>query len=415
MLTVDLVRARRRGGDLVITEIKGRAKSRAKRFAETYLSLAEDHLGETRGAFEEACATVAVGPRERKLALGMKKLVEDLCTFESDDTLDARALRRQVFQLASQRRRELAEGELFDRSVVLEEVARERGRGETPEELLSGLYSDLREAQLLRETPSITASALVERYQTAQAQAVLLRATRVSAEVRCQSPTTYRFLFGKLKFRRLLYKIRKLGDGYRIEIDGPYSLFSSVTKYGLQLALVLPALQQCDQWTIEAEVLWGKERRPLRFHLSGGAGGRAVKEADPAEDLPEEVQTFVEQFRKLDSGWVVAPSTEILDLPGHGLSVPDLRFDHPLTATTVHLEVMGFWSRAAVWKRVELIEAGLPHRIIFAVPKRLRVSEEVLDEELPGELYVYKGKMRAKAILERLDAIIASLELDASQ
>ena len=36
------------------------------------------------------------------------------------------------------------------------------------------------------------------------------------------------------------------GGGYRIEIDGPYSLFESVTKYGLELALLLPALEACD-------------------------------------------------------------------------------------------------------------------------------------------------------------------------
>ena len=50
----------------------------------------------------------------------------------------------------------------------------------------------------------------------------------------------------------------------------------------------------------------------------------------------------------------------------------------------VYLEVLGFWSREAVWRRVELVERGLPHRILFAVSKHLRVSEAALDDELPG-------------------------------
>jgi hypothetical protein len=50
----------------------------------------------------------------------------------------------------------------------------------------------------------------------------------------------------------------------------------------------------------------------------------------------------------------------------------------------VYLEVMGYWSRAAVWKRVELVQAGLAERVLFAVSSRLSVSEEVLDGRPAG-------------------------------
>jgi 3'-phosphoadenosine 5'-phosphosulfate sulfotransferase len=58
-----------------------------------------------------------------------------------------------------------------------------------------------------------------------------------------------------------------------------------------------------------------------------------------------------------------------------------------------------------VWKRVELIEQGLDERIVFAVGKHLRVSEAVLDDDVPGALYVYKRTMAPKAILERVEAL----------
>jgi predicted nuclease of restriction endonuclease-like RecB superfamily len=413
LLTVDLVRARRRGRELVLTKLKGKSRTRARHLAEAYLAVASGHVGATRGAFDEACESVLVNPRERKLALGIRKLVEDECVFEADESVDSRALRKAVFERASAARRALGDAERFDRDALLGEIARERGLGETVEDLLRGLYTDLREANVLAEAPSITATALVEAYELAQAQAALLRATRVVAEVTCKSPATYRYLFGKLKFRRLLCTIRpNRRGGYRIEIDGPYSLFSSVTKYGLQLALLLPALQLCDEWALEAEVLWGKERRPLTFALSGkaprrGRGARADNsEEDLERDLPVEVAELITNFRKLGSDWEVRPSGEILNLPGLGVCVPDLLFEHKTVGLTVYLEVLGFWSRDAVWRRVELVQAGLPQSILFAVPKRLRVSEEVLDDDLPGSLYVYKGKMSAKAIVTRLDAML---------
>ena len=68
---------------------------------------------------------------------------------------------------------------------------------------------------------------------------------------------------------------------------------------------------------------------------------------------------------------------------------------------------MGYWSRAAVWQRVELVRAGLAERVLFAVSSRLRVSEEVLGDDLPGALYVYKGTMSARVVAERLDALWA--------
>jgi hypothetical protein len=94
-----------------------------------------------------------------------------------------------------------------------------------------------------------------------------------------------------------------------------------------------------------------------------------------------------------------------LNLPGLGLCVPDLVFRHPARSAPVYLEVLGFWSREAVWRRVELVESGLSHRILFAVSKHLRVSEEVLGDELPGALYVYKRVLNARTVLDRVQAL----------
>ena len=93
----------------------------------------------------------------------------------------------------------------------------------------------------------------------------------------------------------------------------------------------------------------------------------------------------------MKTAWTAEPAHELLDLPGAGLCVPDLVFTHADTGRRVYFEALGYWSREAVWRRVELVEAGLPQPIIFALSRRLRVSEEALDENLPGQLYVYAG------------------------
>ena len=65
------------------------------------------------------------------------------------------------------------------------------------------------------------------------------------------------------------------------------------------------------------------------------------------------------------------------------LCVPDLAFVRERDGARVHFELLGFWSREAVWRRVELVRAGLPHRILFAVSRSLRVGEAVLDDSRP--------------------------------
>ena len=403
MLTVDLVNARRRAGELRLVALDAAARERAWIIAERLIEAAREHVGLTREELTAAIGAIDVEAREHRLKAGLAKLVEDRCEFDASDDVDPEVLRREVFTRASSVRAALEAGQHFDRNVVLDAIALER---EMSRETVEGaLFADLRGAHRLLAFDAPSAKSLVASYERGQAQAVLLRAVNVKVDVRCAAAGTMRAFFRRLKFLRLLHSIEKTEKGYRITIDGPFSLFESVTKYGLQLALVLPALEECDEWKLEASVRWGKERTPLVFRLEGGAPSHSTEATEPA--LPDEIEALMRNFSALGTSWKVSPNTAILELPGIGLSVPDLVFERKRDGRreTVHLEVMGYWSRAAVWQRVELVQAGLAERILFAVSSRLRVSEEVLSDDLPGALYVYKGTMNARAIAERLERL----------
>jgi len=400
VLTADLVRARRKGDELAITALKGKTRSAALEVAERLIDTAREMQGASRGEVEQRWQTAATGVA-KKLGDGLRKLVEDRCDFEVRTEHSPSEMRQAVFIAAAAARTALPDGESFDRAPVLAEQAQALGLSVT--ELEQALYADLRAVQRLMAFRGLTAEQLLEVYDRSQAQAVLLKAVEVVAEVHCKDAYAYRVLFRKLKFHRLLHRVEPLADGgYRLVIDGPFSLFSSSTKYGLSLALSLPAIQACDRYKLSAALRWGPERRPLVFKLEG-KGARA--EGDEGAALPDEVAAFVERFAKLKTPWKVAPSADILEVPGAGVSVPDLRFENADTGEVAYLEVMGFWSREAVFKRVELVRAGLDARVLFAVSSRLRVSEAVLDEaDIPSELYVYKGALNPRELLRRLDA-----------
>ena len=113
---------------------------------------------------------------------------------------------------------------------------------------------------------------------------------------------------------------------------------------------------------------------------------------------------LAEPLGAVPNGFTVqAPPRVALDLPGIGVCIPDLVFEKG--KRRVYLEVLGYWSRDAVWRRVELVQKGLPQKLLFAASQRLRVSEAVLEDHPSGALYVYKGTLSAKAIVERLECL----------
>lgn len=401
MLTTDMVRVRRRGEELVLAELKPAQRRRMLRVAERYVACVAEHRGRRRGELDAALDRVEHAQTDYKLVKGLRKLLLDRCTFEVLDAVDPMEVRRTLFTRAAAVRRSLRDGDSFEVEPVVRAAAAELQM--SPDELQAALYADLKQNHLLADFDAITARQLVDAYEMGQRQAVLLRAVSVVVELRCADPASYRLFFRRLKFRRLLYTLERIADGgYRVEIDGPFSLFQAVTKYGLQLAMLLPALEQCGgAWKLEAEIRWSKRKPPSRFLLEGK--GAAQRAADVR--LPDEVARLQGSFARRKTAWEVAVADELLDLPGVGLCVPDLVFTHRDSKQRVFLEVMGYWSRAAVWRRVDLVRAGLSQPIIFAVSSRLRVSEDVLDDDLPGQLYVYKGALSARVVAERLDAL----------
>lgn len=419
MLTADHVRAFRRNGELKLSSWRGDARERAETLAASYLVIAEDQVGATRGELMEAFDDIPVGAREKRIADGLKKLVLDRCEFELNAPIDPPTLRQEVFELAAIRRSESEDLESFSREAVLEEVAAKHEVDAAEIERL--LYADLKKAHRLLSFDPVSPETLMRLYDDGQLQGVLLKAEKVKVELECASPAAYRQLFRKLKFHRLLYSVEALEKGYRLTIEGPFAMFSSSTKYGLQLAMIVPAIRACQKWVIEATVRWGKDRSRVTFKAAGKLTKKTAQKAAAAIDesdeellrqqLPDDVAKllgkFEERFATGKSKWEPQLCGDLFHLPGVGVVVPDLLFTRSTDGITIYLEVLSFWSRSAVWKRVELVEKGLEAPVLFAVPSRLRVSEEVLPEDLPSALYVYKGVLSPKQIDDRLKDLAA--------
>ncbi|MFO0845712.1 MAG: DUF790 family protein [Gemmataceae bacterium] len=352
--------------------------------AEQLLELYRSMRGRTRGELEEVIEGT-FGDDATLVHQGLAKLLEDRCEFETVSGQPPEAVRTLVFREATVERQAEGGAAGFDREAVLARAA--AALAVPPEEVERSLFADLKCEQKLIDFQDTTAGRLLDRYNVALAQAVLLRAIRVSVTVGGEPPARYRQLLRQVKFRRLLCEVERTGpDSHTLHLDGPLSLFSSTNKYGLQLALFLPTVLLCKNFELRAELRWGAQKKPKQFVLT--PKDRLVSHApDHGMYVPAELSLFAESFRKRVTDWELAEETEVYPL-GSGFWVPDYRLVHRATGEEVKLEVLGFWRRSSAVKHLHALQRHVTDRYILAVSDELHVEEQL--DELPMGLHRFR-------------------------
>ncbi len=410
MLTGDLIRVKY-AKQRVIPLYIDREASHWLEAAESLLLLYREGIGMTRGEIEsEVDALFGGGGKATQVHRGLAKVLEDRAEFEVVADVPPEEVREKVFSAAAEYRKNLiAESSSpghrphFDRDVVLARVAGELNV--EPQSLLGSLFADLRDENRLLRFDDLTAQRLVDRYNVALAQSVLLRSVLVRVEVRGEGPTRYRALFRRLKFHRLLYRVEgSMRDGYVFHIDGPLSLFSATTKYGLQVAMFLPSLLHCRDFRLDAELRWGPRREPRSFHLEAN-DGLVSPQADTGTYTPPELAAFVVRFRQVASDWELHECTDVIELGREGVWVPDYRLVHKPSGTDVFFEVVGFWKKASLERLLRLLPRHGPPRYVLAISDRLKVDEEAL-QELSGPILRFREIPNANELATMLRSFV---------
>ena len=357
--------------------------------------------GISRGALE-ADVEDAIGNHPGQLVhQGLAKLLEDRCEFEIVSGHPPEELREQVFRLAAERRA----GGGFQRDGVLQNVA--QALNTTLAAVEQGLFADLKSEQRLVKFEDTTVNRLIERYNVALAQAILMRSTGVEVTIRNEPPARFRQLFRASKFHRLVVEVEQLTRGTTVlRLDGPLSLFTATQKYGLQLALFLPWILQCKDFELRADVLWGAKRKPKSFVLTS-ADGLASHLPDYASYMAPELTMFVELFRKRNPDWTIEEETEVMPL-GNGIWVPDFRLRYNLTGQTIYLEVLGYWRRSSAEKHLANLRKHAKVPFILAVSEQLKIDEEEL-EGLPATIHHFRQMPLPDEIARIAADIVAGL------
>ena len=406
--------------DRVVPQYLDPADAQWLEVAEELLAIYRAAQGRTRGEVETEIEELFGDLPQPLIHNGLAKLLEDRCDYEVQAGLPPEEVRDAVFLTAAKKRQATLEqlGQTFSREEILREVAGHMNAD--PQQVEASLFADLKSEQRLTHFKDTTAERLLERYNVALAQAVLLRSTGIEVVLRGESPQRYRQLFREIKFRRLMCDIEWLPsplrgrgaggegaahgqDAYRLHIDGPLSLFSATQKYGLQLALFLPTLLLCKHFELKAKLRWGPERKDKLFLLSHE--DRLVShQAETGTYVPVEATMFVELFRKKIADWEIREETEIIPL-GKNVWIPDYRLIHRATGNVVLLDLLGFWRRTSAERHLAMLKehAGAP--FIVAISDQLQVEDAEL-EGLPDHVVRFRAMPLPEEVVKRAERVM---------
>jgi predicted nuclease of restriction endonuclease-like RecB superfamily len=396
MLTADLALSWQRGGRTGPRYIE-REDATYLQEASDLIRIFREHEGQRRASLEQALEEYVGVGTDYRILRGLIKLLMDRCRFETASAAGDPAEIRRVLFLKARQHHPLV-GDEQKRAQVLTEVARELGCA--PEVLLDGLYADLPENQKLIDFEGLTPSELLDRYNVAQAQALLYRCVEMRLRVESQDAGGYRELFGAIKAYRLIHTIRgNAVAGYEVRLDGPVSMFHRSQKYGVQMAVFLPALLACHGWRMRAEIV-SKTKGRAFFELSSKQDQLRTHylNAPPYENpILEKLEAA---WERSDSSWTLEPGSEVIDL-GESAFIPDFILRHP-DGRQVYLEVLGFWTPQHLAERLKEFEHGGVSNFIIAAWDELRGSREP-PARLPDNVIVFK---------RGLDPAVVELVLD---
>lgn len=397
MLTGELLRARVAQKNIRPSFIKAddpKHLDRAEQLLDIY-RLALDE-GWTRGQIDEAAGEVEGDDTDIKLVRGVAKVLQDRAEFAVQAPLEPIELRRRVFEAAARRGPLARSAGPLGHPVaadVLAEVA--AALGCEPEQIARGLYADLKDEQVLTAIDLPEAGDLLQRYNVALAQSMLLKASWLRVRLEAPDPKRVRQLYRTLKFHGLMYRVARDGADVVLDVDGPASLLQQASRYGLQLALFFPSLLLLPSpWRLEAELRWGVRglRKALSLSHEDGLVGQA-RDTGAWRSRAEEY--FEARFRELDTDWTLGPG-EPLDLGGQELLVPDFTLRNG--DRVAHLDIVGWWRKAWLKRRL----SATPSNVVLAVSRRMAAEAGAA---LPEQVVSFAEVLSPKAVLERVERV----------
>lgn len=404
MLPSDLLISRFQGETIQPKRLALTPANRA--MAEDLIQLFQGQVRQTQASLNRQLQELEGEDTNYRIKRGLAHILRtSFSTFDMVSPLEPGELRQRVFALAAEAvpSPATASGHL---ATLSQQLTQELKREVTVAEIRQGLYADLQDNRILIEFDGPTPEALIHRYNLSQTQGVFYKASEMVMHLYRNDPGQYKLMFRYLKLFRLMTYIEGDADqGFTITIDGPASLFSASTRYGVDIAKLIPAILHVSRWRLNA-VLQIKDSfthqpKVRQFTLDSDCG--LVTHYPPGKPYDSMIEeSFVSRWPVDKTPWQLEREVDLVPIPG-SVMIPDFRLVHP-DGREYLLEIVGYWRPEYLRKKFAQVRKSERNNLILAISERLNLEKAGVDvTTLPARVVWFKSKLQPKAVLEVLD------------
>lgn len=374
--------------------------------AQELIDLFQQAVGQPQAYLNQQLQQIEGEETDYRIKRGLAHLLRSgFSTFDIVSPLEPTDLRQRVFALSAQLVPGLQQSEQT-LVTLAQQLSQELERDIEVAHVRQGLYADLQENRILVAFEPPTAAALLHRYNLSQVQGVFYRASQISLNAHRNDPGEYKLMFRYLKLFRLMTYIEGDADhGFTIAIDGPTSLFKPSTRYGIDIAKLIPAILHVTRWSLTATLQmrdhYSNTTRQQHFTLSSDCG--LVSHYPPGQPYDSLIESaFADRWSQLNTPWRLEREVDLIPVPG-SVMIPDFRLVHP-DGRTCLLEIVGYWRPEYLRKKFFQVQQSGRSDLILAISERLSLEKAgVKLSQCEARIVWFKDKLQPKAVLSVLD------------
>lgn len=375
--------------------------------AESAIDLFQSAVGKTQGTLDGELHIWEGEGTDYRIKRGLAHILRNsFSEFEIVSPLDPDELRDRLFTLAATTPNTPNNAKTH-LSILAAQLTQELDRDVEPIHIQQGLYADLKENRILTSFDAPTAEALLHRYNLSQVQGIFYKASHVVVHLHRNDPGEYKLMFKYLKLFRLMTYIEGEADqGFTITIDGPASLFKASTRYGVDIAKLIPAILHVTRWQLTAKLQWKnpytKSAQEKSFSLADTCD--LVSHYPPGKPYDSMLeQAFAEKWSKTKTEWRLEREVDLIPIPG-SVMIPDFRVVHP-DGRVFLLEIVGYWRPEYLRKKFYQARQAENRNLVLAISERLNLEKAGVDvTDTPAKVVWFKDKLQPKAVLEAIEA-----------
>lgn len=380
--------------------------------ATNLITLFQSTVGDTQGSLNQKLQELEGEDTDYRIKRGLAHILRSsFSTFEIVSPLEPQELRQRVFaQAAASAPSPTAARQHLE--TLASHLTQELDRDVESIHIQQGLYADLKENRILTQFDAPTPEALIHRYNLSQVQGIFYRASHVILNLHRNDPGEYKLMFRYLKLFRLMAYIEGEADqGFTITIDGPASLFKASTRYGLDIAKLVPAILHVTRWHLSATLQWKDSYTKALSEKTYALDSECelVSHYPPGKPYDSMVESaFAERWKALvekgKTQWQLEREVDLIPIPG-SVMIPDFRLVHP-DGQVYLLEIVGYWRPDYLRKKFAQVQKSDCHNLILAISERLNLAKAGVDiKNVPAKIVWFKDKLQPKPLLTLLDTV----------